>query len=195
MPDQNTVEIRFHIVEDKDVGEKRLQDLTQSERDQESKLQKLQETHSKFERMEHRLEHRIKHMAARMIGAGAAQEIGGMLGTQNSFLGRMGESAIEGSIMGGAPGAAFRMSLTLIHGLIDTVKNQGEEIRRIREEQRKKDEEDFKRFLDFAHDINEQAQRQRDELEEEKSRFAREYKDYMMNAERWVALPYAGARS
>src|SRR5689334_16846950 len=120
----NEVEIRFKVVDEKTTpaagspqaptvptSSLRPSEYSQRERDSERRINDAVELENRFERFEHRLQHRMRHLGARLIASSAVDEIGGIVGAENSFVSRLGESAIDGALMGGATGAAVRSVL------------------------------------------------------------------------------------
>lgn len=205
MAADNEVEIRFRVIDEKTTpaasgpsvspvspAQLQPQNYSQRERDSERVINDSVEIDRRFERFEQRLQYSMRRMGARLIASTLAEEIGGIAGVENSFVTRLGASAINGAIIGGAPGAAVRSLMTVVHELINQVKQQGEDVKRLRELQAKRDQENADKFLEFRFQIGEQARTQAEDNQQKIEEFNQHVKDYMENAVRYITVPYTG---
>lgn len=205
----NEVEIRFRITNEKTTPQAATptgssvpsavartlqtpQEFSQRERDVEEKLQKMEHHHSALEKFEHRIEHKMKHLGAKLVAMAAVEEIGGALGIENSFVGRLGEHAIEGAMMGGPVMAAMKSLTCIVHELISQVKGHGEEVKRLRELQIKKEEKAQDDMLSLRYETNEKLRKQQEETEEAVRAYHQRALDYSLNAVKYITTPYTG---
>lgn len=206
---ENEVEIRFRVVDEKStpsassspapssaaappIAVLRPAEYAQKERDAARRTEDTLELERRFEKFEHRLQHRMKHLAARLIASSAVDEIGGIVGVENSFVARLGESAIDGALIGGASGAAIRSVLTIVHELINQVKQNGDDVKRLRELGIQREQVAQDKFVDYRIELGQRVKQQEEDNRQALEDFNQRVRDYLANAVRYISVPYTG---